>query len=95
MHLPTVMTNKITKQQADELRALMDKSEDDIDTKEQPEITDWTGAERGKFYRPIKQQVTLRLDADLLAWFKSRGSHYQTRINAALRQFIEEHPEKR
>ncbi|ULX57904.1 BrnA antitoxin family protein [Ectothiorhodosinus mongolicus] len=89
------MTNKITKQQADELRALMDKSEDDIDTKEQPEITDWTGAERGKFYRPIKQQVTLRLDADLLAWFKSRGSHYQTRINAALRQFIEEHPEKR
>ena len=87
--------NKITKQQADEIRALMDKSEDDIDTKEQPEITDWTGAERGKFYRPIKQQVTLRLDADLLAWFKSRGSHYQTRINAALRQFIEEHPEKR
>ena len=73
----------------------MDKFEDDIDTKEQPEITDWTGAERGKFYRPIKQQVTLRLDADLLAWFKSRGSHYQTRINAALRQFIEEHPEKR
>ena len=87
--------NKITKQQADEIRALMDKSEDDIDTKEQPEMTDWAGAERGKFYRPIKQQVTLRLDVDLLEWFKSRGSHYQTRINAALRQFIEEHPEKR
>lgn len=47
--------SKITKQQADEIRALMDKSEDDIDTKEQPEMTDWAGAERGKFYRPIKQ----------------------------------------
>ena len=87
--------SKISKQQADELRALMYKSEHGIDTEEQPEITDWTQAERGKFYRPIKQQVTLRLDADLLAWFKSRGPHYQTRINAALRQFIKEHPEQR
>jgi uncharacterized protein (DUF4415 family) len=87
--------SKISKQQADELRALMKKSESDIDTEEQPEITDWSQAERGKFYRPIKQQVTLRLDVDLLDWFKARGSRYQTRINAALRQFIEEHPEQR
>lgn len=73
----------------------MNKSGDDIDTKKQPEMTDWIGAERGKFYRPIKQQATLRPDANLLDWFKLRGSHYQTRINAALRQFIEEHLEKR
>ena len=44
-----------------------------IDTSDIPEITDWSGAEIGKFYRPVKQQVTLRIDADVLEWFKSRG----------------------
>lgn len=87
--------NKKAKQEAEELNALMNQSEDDINTEDQPEVTDWSQAVRGKFYRPIKQQVTLRLDADLLDWFKSKGSRYQTRINAALRQFIEEHPEQR
>jgi uncharacterized protein (DUF4415 family) len=37
-------------------------------------------------YRPIKKPVTLRLDADVLAWFKAEGRGYQTRINRALRQ---------
>ena len=87
--------NKKAKQVAEELNALMNQSENDINTEDQPEVIDWSQAVRGKFYRPIKQQVTLRLDADLLDWFKSKGSRYQTRINAALRQFIEEHPEQR
>ena len=39
----------------------------------------------GSLYRPIKQAVTLRLDADVLAWFKKPGRGYQTRINRALR----------
>ncbi len=39
----------------------------------------------GKFYRPIKEPVTLRLDADIIAWLKSGGPGYQTRINALLR----------
>ena len=39
----------------------------------------------GELYRPIKKPVTLRLDADVLAWFKRHGSGYQTRINQALR----------
>ena len=43
---------------------------------------------RGKFYRPVKQLMSVRLDADLIAWFKSSGSGYQTRINAALREFV-------
>jgi uncharacterized protein (DUF4415 family) len=42
-------------------------------------------AEIGEFYRPIKRPVTLRLDADVLAWFKKPGRGYQTRINRALR----------
>lgn len=42
-----------------------------------------------EFYRPLKKPVTLRLDADVLAWFKKDGRRYQTRINQALRQVME------
>ena len=42
-----------------------------------------------QFYKPLKKPVTLRLDADVLAWFKKKGHGYQTRINRALRTFIE------
>jgi uncharacterized protein (DUF4415 family) len=41
------------------------------------------------FYRPLKKPVTLRLDADVIAWFKKDGTRYQTRINAALRKVME------
>ena len=40
-------------------------------------------------YRPLKKPVTLRLDADVLAWFKKDGSRYQTRINSALRKVMQ------
>ena len=40
-------------------------------------------------YRPLKRPVTLRLDADVLAWFKKDGRRYQTRINSALRKVME------
>lgn len=83
--------NKVTKQQTEELMRLAEQPEAAIDTRDIPEVTDWAGAERGRFYRPIKQQVTLRIDADVLAWFKTRGDKYQTRINAALREYIEHH----
>lgn len=52
---------------------------------------DWSNGQRGLFYRPIKQQITLRLDADLIDWFKTHHSPdegYQTRINRALREYI-------
>ena len=48
-------------------------------------------ARRGLFYRPVKKQITLRLDADVVEWFKSRardGRGYQTDINRALRQHV-------
>ena len=47
-------------------------------------------ADISKMYKPLKKPVTLRLDADILAWFKKKGSGYQTRINRALRAFIME-----
>jgi uncharacterized protein (DUF4415 family) len=43
----------------------------------------------GDLYRPLKKPVTLRLDADVLAWFKKDGRRYQTRINTALRKVME------
>lgn len=46
-------------------------------------------AEVMEFYKPIKKPVTLRLDADVLAWFRRDGRKYQTRINSALRRVME------
>ncbi len=46
-------------------------------------------SEAMEFYRPLKKPVTLRLDADVLAWFKKDGRRYQTRINSALRKVME------
>ena len=43
----------------------------------------------GDLYRPLKKPVTLRLDADVIAWFKKDGRRYQTRINEALRKMME------
>ena len=42
----------------------------------------------GSFFRPYKQQITLRLDSDIIAWAKSGGAGYQSRINAALREML-------
>jgi uncharacterized protein (DUF4415 family) len=72
-----------------ELAALARKrDEDDIDTSDIPEVKDWSSAVVGKFYRPAKEAVSIRLDVDILAWFKSQGFGYQTRINEVLRKEI-------
>jgi len=64
--------------------------DEDIDLTDMPEVLDWSKAERGKLYRPVKQQLTLRLDADVVHWFKTHahGGGYQTRINRALRDYV-------
>lgn len=71
-----------------ELKRLEAMPDDQIDTSDAPELTDkqWAEAVRGRFYRPVKQQVTARLDADVLAWLKAGGRGYQTRMNAILRR---------
>ena len=50
-----------------------------------PEVLDWSGAEIGKFYRPPKKPVTMRLDSDIIEWLESYGRGYQTKINFLLR----------
>jgi uncharacterized protein (DUF4415 family) len=71
-----------------ELRDLKAMRDADIDRSDIPEIVDWSGAERGRFYRPVKQVVTIRLDADVVAWFKKRDNKYQTAVNRALREYM-------
>jgi uncharacterized protein (DUF4415 family) len=51
-----------------------------------PETLDWTGAVRGRFYKPVKKLKSLRIDADVLAFFEAQGPGYQTRINNVLRE---------
>ncbi len=48
-------------------------------------------AEMMAWYKPIKKPVTLRIDADVLAWFKKQGRRYQTRMNGVLRDFMKRH----
>ena len=77
--------------------ALAALPDENIDLAEMPEATDWSDAVRGKFYRPVKQQLTLRLDADVVHWFRTHalGGGYQTRINQALRSYVEQHERQR
>lgn len=85
------MSKKTDRRAQQEIAQLSKLDENAIDTRDIPEVSDWAGAERGRFYRPVKKQVTLRIDADLLAWFRSHSRQYQTRINAALREYVEHH----
>ena len=77
--------SKVYNKRAKELRNLEKMKQKDIDLSDLPEVRDWAGAVVGKFYRPIKKPLTLRVDADVLAWLKSQGKGYQTRINEILR----------
>lgn len=71
------------------LQRLAQRPDRDIDLSDIPEIRELpSDAVIGKFYRPKKQSVTLRLDADVLAWLKSSGEGYQTRVNTYLRQLM-------
>jgi len=77
----------LTKAQRDDLASLAALQDDRIDTGDAPELTDDQLARirRGSFYRPVKKQITARVDADVLAWLKSQGKGYQSRMNAILR----------
>jgi uncharacterized protein (DUF4415 family) len=70
-----------------ELAALARKPESEIDFSDIPATSagDWEAATRGKFYRPVKRQLTVRIDADVLEWLRSQGEGYQSRLNAILR----------
>lgn len=79
--------SKLTARQEEELKALQAMPDGEIDYSDIPQSSpeEWHGANVGQFYKPIKQQLTLRIDADVIDWFKKQGKGYQTRINELLR----------
>jgi uncharacterized protein (DUF4415 family) len=70
------------------IEELLAKPNRKVDTSDIPELPAdaWKNAVRGRFYRPLKEAVSLRLDADVLAWLKKDGQGYQTRVNRMLRE---------
>ena len=71
-----------------ELQRLAAQPDEKIDLSDLPEL-DETFFREAEWRPPIKQPVTIRLDADVLEWFRSQGPGYQTRINRLLRRFME------
>ena len=81
----------LTESQHAEIKALEALEETAIDTSDIPPSADFAGGVRGAFFRPIKKPLSLRLDADIIEWFRRGGEGYQSRINAALREYVEQH----
>jgi len=71
-----------------EIQALANKPDEEIEYRDFPATADnaWSEAVRGKFYRPLKTQASVRIDADVMEWLKRPGKGYQTRLNAILRE---------
>ena len=82
--------HSLTPRQRRELAALASLPDDKIDTSDIPELplSAWKNAVRGKFYRPVKKAISMRLDADVVAWLKKHGKGYQTRANRILREVM-------
>jgi uncharacterized protein (DUF4415 family) len=96
---------ELSKEQQEMLNALAAKPDNAIDFSDIPATTadNWKGALRGftpspegfrklrEHFRPVKKSITIRVDADVLAYFDTEAAGYQTRINAALREYMETH----
>jgi uncharacterized protein (DUF4415 family) len=91
--------NLLTAGRKRRLKKLSRRPDNEIDISDIPELTErfWQNAVRNPFYRPVKRQLTLRLDADVIAWLRRQGRGYQTRANALLRGAMLEdlNPERR
>jgi uncharacterized protein (DUF4415 family) len=77
----------LTTRQRREIRAIAARPDGEIDFSDIPRLPEsfWKNAARNPFYRPVKRQVTVRLDSDVIAWLRRQGKGYQTRLNYLLR----------
>ena len=91
------MKKLTARQRQSELDAIAAIPDDRIDTSDIPELTEeqLNRAIRGHMYRPIKKPVTMRLDADVIAWLKRNGPGYQTTANSLLRREMRSYRMKR
>lgn len=78
---------ELTEERKEELRILANKPDEEIDYIDIPPMSEefWAKAVN-QFFKPIKKQASVRIDADILAWLKSQGKGYQTRMNEILRE---------
>jgi uncharacterized protein (DUF4415 family) len=82
-----LFTTPVTDTQRRELERLRDPPDSQIDFSDAPERNPRASdLQVGRFYRPIKQLVSIRVDAEVLAWFRGRGKKYQTYMNEVLRR---------
>ena len=82
-----LFTKPVTDKERRDLKRLARKRDDQIDYSDAPEKHPLPSEVHiGRFYRPIKRLVSIRVDADVLAWFRSRGKRYQTYMNEVLRR---------
>ena len=84
----TLADSPITPDRKRKLARLAQQPDSEIDVSDIPPLNEsfWRNAVRNPFYRPVKQQLTVRLDADVVAWLRRRGKGYQTRLNTVLRK---------
>lgn len=91
-----LFTTPLSEAQHSELRRLAALPDAQIDYSDSPEaFPEASTIQRGRFYRPIKQLVSLRVDAEVLAWFRGRGKKYQTYMNEVLRREMMANPQGR
>ena len=84
--------SKLSAEKRKELQKLAARPDREIDLSDIPEIREIpSDAVIGRFYRPKKTTVTIRLDVDVVAWLNATGDGYQTRINAYLRHLMQQH----
>jgi uncharacterized protein (DUF4415 family) len=84
----TLADSPMTPARKRKLAQLAERPDAEIDFSDIPPLNEsfWRNAVRNPFYRPVKQQLTLRLDADVVAWLRQQGKGYQTRLNSVLRE---------
>src|ERR1700691_5940435 len=72
-------------------RELYENRDRDLDRSEVPQLppSQWAKGVVGKYYRPLKSQISFRIDNDVLAWLKAKGQGHLSRINAILRERME------
>jgi uncharacterized protein (DUF4415 family) len=89
MHFdPGAPRRSLTAAEEAQLRALEGRQPDTADIPPAPE-RNWTSAERGRFFKPRKEAISLRIDMDVLDWLRQRSPRYQTEINRILRERME------
>ena len=78
----------LTEERKAELKSLAEKPDSEIDFSDIPPLDEafWARAVPNPFFKPVKIHASVRIDADVLAWLKSHGKGYQTRMNNILRK---------